>query len=70
MSLPLDSMESENIDGMSVVLVDNVYTTGGTLTAARAAVTEAGGRVAGALVWTRSVKRGDADEWSDVKDAL
>jgi predicted amidophosphoribosyltransferase len=70
MSLPLDSMGSENIDGTSVVLVDDVYTTGGTLTAAKAAVTEAGGRVAGALVWTRSVKRGDADEWSDVKDAL
>lgn len=71
LSLPLGSMEANNmLNGKRVVLVDDVYTTGGTLTAARAAITEAGGRVAGALVWTRSIKRGDTDEWSDVKDAL
>lgn len=54
--MPLDAMtSSENFEGRSVALVDDVYTTGNTLRAAIRAVEMAGGKVSSALVWSRRV---------------
>lgn len=54
--------------GASVFLIDDVYTTGSTMRAAKDAVERAGLRVAGGMVWSRSggrarfVREGKADE--------
>ena len=54
--MPLDAMTSSgNLEGRSVALVDDVYTTGNTLRAAIRAVEMAGGKVSSALVWSRRV---------------
>ncbi len=54
--MPPDAMEaSKGLDGLSVVLVDDVYTTGNTMRAAISAVERAGGAVSSVLVWSRRV---------------
>ena len=59
-TLPLDSMEARRrLDGMSVALVDDVYTTGGTMRAAVSAIERAGGTVTLALVWGRRIPSSD-----------
>ena len=51
--MPGDAMGSKGLEGRSVVLVDDVYTTGNTLRAAISAVEKAEGKVCSALVWSR-----------------
>lgn len=59
-SIPHDAMVSTvDLTGRKVILVDDVYTTGGTLRAARHAVERAGGSVAAALVWSRRARQGE-----------
>ena len=54
--MPPDAMEaSKSLDGLSVVLVDDVYTTGNTMRTAISAVERAGGTVSSVLVWSRRV---------------
>ena len=54
--MPSDAMvSSENLEGLSIVLVDDVYTTGNTLCAAVSAVEKAGGKVSSVLVWSRRI---------------
>ncbi len=55
-ALTFDSFEgSPALAGRSVVLVDDVYTTGGTVRAAKFALQRAGAIVKAVLVWTRRV---------------
>lgn len=59
-SIPLDAMVSTvDLTGRKVILVDDVYTTGGTLRTALHATERAGGSVAAALVWSRRVRLGE-----------
>lgn len=51
-----------------VLLVDDVYTTGGTLRAAKNAVESAGGHVAAALVWTRRIVSAENERTWDAAD--
>lgn len=54
--MPLDAMEvSGSLEGVSVVIVDDVYTTGNTLRAAMVAVEAAGGKVSSVLFWSRRI---------------
>lgn len=54
--MPIDAMRStKSLGGFSVVLVDDVYTTGNTLRAAISAVEKAEGKVVSALVWSRRI---------------
>ena len=54
--IPIDAMgSSKTLEGISVALVDDVYTTGNTLRAAISAVESAAGKVSGVLVWSRRV---------------
>ena len=51
-----DAMKaSASLSGKRVILVDDVYTTGGTARAALEAVSKSGGRVVSALFWSRRV---------------
>lgn len=56
-SLSFDSFEASRIvSGRRVILVDDVYTTGGTVRAAKFALQRAGAEVAAVLVWTRRIR--------------
>lgn len=46
---------STSLSGKRVILVDDVYTTGGTARAAMSAVSKSGGHVVSALFWSRRV---------------
>jgi predicted amidophosphoribosyltransferase len=53
--LPEDAMTATvALDGVRVFLVDDVYTSGGTMRAAARAVEAAGAAVTGAMVWSRA----------------
>ena len=59
-ALPLDSFRcSDSVRGLRVLLVDDVFTTGGTLRSARHAVKTAGGDVTAAFVWSRRLHSGE-----------
>ena len=66
--MPSNAMEaSKSLEGLSVVLVDDVYTTGNTMRTAISAVERAGGRVASALVWSRRIPSQENEAvWKDV----
>lgn len=59
--MPVNAMRSESLEGRSVVLVDDVYTTGNTLRAAISAVEKAEGEVCSVLVWSRRVPSQDSE---------
>ncbi|MCW1713697.1 ComF family protein [Caenicola nitritireducens] len=63
-----DAMEaSKSLDGMSVVLVDDVYTTGNTMRAAISAVERSGGTVSSVLVWSGRVPSQENEAaWKDI----
>ncbi len=66
--MPVDAMKtSKNLRGVSVVLVDDVYTTGNTMRAAITAVEGSGGTVASVLVWSRRVSSQENESgWKDI----
>ena len=68
--MPANAMEaSKSLEGLSVVLVDDVYTTGNTMRTAISAVERAGGRVASALVWSRRIPSQENEAaWQDVAE--
>ncbi|MEG1836887.1 MAG: phosphoribosyltransferase family protein [Synergistaceae bacterium] len=56
-SLPHNSLQiKKDINGMKVILVDDVYTTGTTLRIAKHNIEKAGGKVVFAFVWTRRLR--------------
>lgn len=69
-AMPLDSMYADSaVRGKKVLLVDDVYTTGGTLRAAKHSVEAAGGTVSGALLWARRVSSSEPFEsWNKAVD--
>ena len=68
--MPANAMEaSKSLEGLSVGLVDDVYTTGNTMRTAISAVQRAGGRVASALVWSRRIPSQENEAaWQDVAE--
>lgn len=63
-TLPLDSMISKSsVCGKKIILIDDVYTTGGTLRSAKAAIEEKGGIVVAAFLWSRRISSSE-DELS------
>lgn len=55
-SLPLDAIIAKSgIHSKEIILVDDVYTTGGTLRSAKAAVERQGGKVVAAMLWSRRI---------------
>lgn len=65
-ALSFDSMEaSKEIADRKVILVDDVYTTGGTLRAALSALRRAGADVLAALLWTRRLSGENPAAWPE-----
>ena len=66
--MPTDAMKvSCSLEGTSVVIVDDVYTTGNTLRAAMSAVEAAGGKVSSLLVWSRRIASAENEAaWAGV----
>lgn len=55
-SMPLDAIKAKHeLYNKKIILVDDVYTTGGTLRSAKAAVEKQGGKVVAAMLWSRRV---------------
>ena len=69
-ALPKSAIKCRPLFGKKVLLVDDVYTTGSTVRSAGEAVRQAGGKVAAAYFWCRSVRRKNSDEFDDIIDAL
>jgi predicted amidophosphoribosyltransferase len=69
-AMPQNAMSAyHSFKGSRVFLVDDVYTTGGTLRSARRAVEDAEGIVVGAAVWSRRISSLENEAaWSDVKN--
>ena len=66
-SMLYDSMSaSTDVKDKHVLLVDDVYTTGGTLRAAKSAVETSGGIVAGAALWSRRISSNEPFESWDI----
>lgn len=69
-SLSLDSFSaSRDLRGARVIIVDDVYTTGGTVRAAKAAVEKAGGTVEAAFFWSRRITLSESEiSWSGTEE--
>lgn len=69
-AIPTNAISSSvSLKNKRVILVDDVYTTGSTLRAARCAVECAEGVVAGAIVWSRRLTSPESqDAWKGIYD--
>ena len=69
-SLPADSFfASCDLNGVRVIIVDDVYTTGGTARAAKAAVERAGGTVEAAFFWSRRITLNESTiSWNGIEE--
>ncbi|MDO4988130.1 MAG: phosphoribosyltransferase family protein [Synergistes sp.] len=72
MALPLDSfVASPKISGKKVILVDDVFTTGGTARAAIYAMRKVGADVCAVFVWTKRMKQiENPAAWYDDEDEI
>ena len=61
---------SDSLRGRRVVLVDDVYTTGGTVRAALAALRKAGARPAAVALWTRRLGADMEASWPEDAESL
>lgn len=70
-SLPPSAFRLKFIPEKPVVIVDDVYTSGGTMRAAKKALEERGVRVSGGAVWARRVTYHEsAAAWRGIKDGV
>ncbi len=55
-SMPLNALTAiPKLNNKKIILVDDVYTTGGTLRSAKAAIEKQGGKVVSAMLWSRRI---------------
>ena len=54
--MPLNALTAiPKLNNKKIILVDDVYTTGGTLRSAKAAIEKQGGKVVSAMLWSRRI---------------